>query len=413
MRNRHYLGLSILGFWATVSVQAAPPGGKGFSGQSLAPVFRHIGLMPMGDPGLAQTLWRNFDRAVTTIVFPFEELDAAKLEAANTRLHFIADAGKWELKQSEPLLKKLQAKFPKTGWTGGWIFNGDLGSIVTNLREFDEFRKKLDTIRSGPLVYLACRPGQTAAECLPKSVQPFLAGMVWDLTFKGRDEATCLVHADKCKGEAEAFFERLRDSDDTAARSPSWSLRVPLMLLAQVGNPLELLQALYARFNNEIHSVHFFVGVDAATAHKVLKNEPPYRGVRDWLAQVTRWQLERNADLGSNIENLYQSEGNPYHPEATKLSVDRLEATFREPFAMTRFTVTLDPGNRPKRLQVYGGDGNQLFYLRSFRLAVLGPKDRPEKIFTENVYFPRLKRFVVKNEGGRLNAIGALGWPLK
>src|SRR5688572_9717686 len=141
---------------------APRPRGSSLPGHILPPLFRHFGLMPMGAPNLSHALWKDFAGKVTTVVLPLEEVDGGKLEAANTHLHYFVDAGKWDLATGGALLKRMRERFPKRGWTAGWLLNGDVGAMVTNLREFAEFRKQVDSIRPGTPVYIACPNRKTA-----------------------------------------------------------------------------------------------------------------------------------------------------------------------------------------------------------------------------------------------------------
>ncbi len=393
---------------------AAPRTARGYSGQALPPIFRQVGLVPMGAPKLAEALWTDFDGKVSLVVYPVEEIDSRKVAPEMSRLHYLIDGGRWELSQSEALLKRLQEKSPAKGRSSGWILNGDVGSMVTNLREFAAFCKKLDAIRPEAPLYLSCRSGTAPETCLPRSLYPFVRGVVWDVSFQDKEEAACLVAATgACRDRAEKFFESLNPTAPGASMAPAWSIRVPLMALAQLGEPLKILKALYARFLNDGSSSLLLLGVDAATAKKVLSDSAPYQGVRDWLIELTQLHLERNVDLASNLENPYPMEGGSLLPETSKLEADGIEGSFRKPFALTRLTVTFAPSQRPKQLRVYFGDGEGEYYIRSFVLPPLSKNDRPETIFTQPLFFAGVHKIVVKAEGGKLNAVSAMGWPMK
>ncbi len=379
------------------------------SGKWLPPFFRHIALAPIGESGFSARLWKDFENKVTTVVFPYEDL-SPDMVSQNSSMHFFTDLGRWDLRTSELLIEKVNKKVPRNGWSGGWILNGDLESMVTNLREFEAFRKKLDAIRPGSPLYLACPISENPAQesCLPKSLEPFFFGVIWDVAFHTKNELECLSNALHCSLQSEQFWSRFRNVSATSKEGRPWSVRFALTSVAALGKPNEVIQAFYSYFINEPHSVHLMLAVDAPVAKKIAAGEAPFANVKTTLTNLSAQQVARNMDLASDIESPLFNEGKIQIPKSTKLTSEGgVDMAFSLPFAMTRYTLIFDAKQVPNSVSIFADDGESVFFIKKIRL----PKQKtPYKMYTEAIFFPWVKRLVFKPEKGRLQGAASTGW---
>lgn len=390
-------------------------------GRLLPPFFRHIGIMPLAENGLAPKLWEQYAKSVTAIVTPYDEV--AAIGAKNrSHVHFLVDLGNWDFANREAMLKRAADVGKVPGRFAGWILSGNVGSMLTNPKEFDEFRKALDGAKKDTPLFLACRyeKGTSATNCLPPSLRSFFAGIVWDVRFPLGFDLACLGRATdaNCRASVQEFYAGLLPARLEELKRDewitSWSFRLPLSALALQGDPTRTLKALYAFFMNEPRGLHFLLAMDSGLSEKVQKKTAPYQQVGQFLQTVTTQFTQRNLDIGSDLETPAATNGREAPPAKGKaFGKDGWRVDFAQPFFLNRFVVRFLPADRPEALSVYAGDGEATYYLGRWKLPALTPSPTPVVLFTETFHFPRAKTLYFVPEKGKLTFGGGQGWPVK
>lgn len=385
-------------------------------GRYMPPFHRQIGVMSLGDSKFTKTLPTDYAKHVTNIVVPFEEAKALTPEP-DSRIHYSIDLGKWDYSSRAKMQERVSSLAPIAGRFSAWILNGDVASMVTNLRELEAFRKTVLAIRPRSALYLACpyQMGTAFEQCLPKSLEPIFSGVIWDLRFTNDFDPNCLGNALTCREVSEKFFAgmipRFPSPADRGAKILSWSLRVSLSSLAGRGDPLRLLKALHTFFVNDPRSTYFLLGIDEANSKQLIAGIKPYSGIYPLLATLTTQQLQRNADLASDIENPFANDSRQIAAVGTKaFDADGVELNYGRPFMANRFAINFAPKNRPKSLAIYVSDGEAEYLLRKWDLPALPASSKTVKLYTDSFFFPQTKRLTFIPFGGKLDTASANGW---